>query len=191
MSQPPSAYVLQRVISEAQQALVSLRDEHGQIIEGPDEVLAALSDESIDAAGLLRRLGQAALDAKAYAAAAETRISDLEARHDRFKRQEAKYRELLLMAAQALETKKFADAELSFSISPGKPRVIITDADKLADELVKIEVVRTPVKDAIRTAIEDRNALIATMRDQGEEPPGEIEGAILSNGPPTLTIRSR
>lgn len=171
----PSAYVLQRVISEAQQALVSLRDDHGVILDGPQDVLDALADEGIDAAGLLRRLGQAALDAKAYAAAAEDRISDLEARRDRFKRQEAKYRELLLMAMMALGMNRFPSAEFNLSVSSGRPRVVITDEAALPDDLVTVKVIRTPDKTAIKSALEI----------------GEVPGAILSNAVPVLTVRAK
>lgn len=191
MSNPPSAYALNRVVSLALQSLEILRAEHGQIIEDDEAVLSALSQEGVTFEAVIARIGRAARQAKADAEAADAMIDDLTIRRDRFRRHESSWRGVILAAMQAVGLTKLSMPQFSLSISEGKLKVIITDESKLPDAVMNITVERTPNKDAIRLAIEDRQALISAMIENGEVPPGPFEGAILSNGPPKLTMRPK
>lgn len=178
----PTAYALQKVVSAAMQTLEMLRTEHGQVIDTPDEVIAALSEEGVDVATILRRLARATLDAKANAAAAEARMEDLQARRDRFKRWEATYRGVILDVMEAILPRdkdgkmKFADPEFSLSVSAGQPRVIITDEATVPEAYVTVTETKAVNKTQIKYALQ-----------LGEDVPG----ASLSNGGSVLTVRSK
>jgi Siphovirus Gp157 len=186
MSTPPSAFTLERVISEAQQAIARMLHEDGQIFENDETgLIEALNAENINVEGVLRKLVRGALDAKANAAAAKSRMDDLKARQARFEHQEEKYREAVLNVMQALGLKSFRDPEFSLSISPGKPKVIITDESKLSDDLVTVTVTRTPNKAAILKALLGGG-------DYAECEFSEVvNGAELANASSVLTVRTK
>jgi hypothetical protein len=188
---PPSAWTLQKVVSDAMRTLETLRTEHGVILDSGDDVLAALAEENVPVERLLRLLVARFLDDKSNGIAADLRIADLRQRRERFKRAEETMRAIAQQVMEAVGLKSAPLVEATLSLSAGNPKVIITDADKLPDNLVKIETIRTPDKAAIKTALEDRRALIDAARAQGEEPPPELEGAELSNGGSVLTVRTR
>lgn len=172
----PSAWQLQRVVAMAQATVVSLREDDGLIIETDDEVMTALSEEGVDVADVLRRLVQASLQAKADAAAAKQRITDLQMRRERFVRQEDAYRATVAAVMEALNLTSFRDPEFTLSLRAGQPKVLITDAGKIPPQLIEVSVIRTPDKAAIRTAL-----------DNGEDVPG----ASLSNGSTILTVNTK
>jgi hypothetical protein len=188
---PPSAWTLQKVVSDAMRTLETLRTEHGVILDSGDDVLAALAEENVPVERLLRLLVARFLDDKSNGIAADLRIADLRQRRERFKRAEETMRAIAQQVMEAVGLKSAPLVEATLSLSAGNPKVIITDADKLPDNLVKIETIRTPDKAAIKTALDDRRALIDAARAQGEEPPPELEGAELSNGGSVLTVRTR
>lgn len=172
----PSAFTLQRVISEAMSALDALRSEQGQVIETEDEILTSLQEEGIDLNTVLDRLIRAALDAKAAAAAATLRMDDLQVRKTRFQRREETCRQTLLAVMQAVELRKFATPEASLTITDGRPKVIITDEAQLPPSVIKTVVTRTPDKGAILSALRIGDI---------------IPGAVLGNAPPVLRVLTK
>jgi hypothetical protein len=176
MSAPPSAFALQRVISLAMSTIEALRTEHGQVIETDDDVVAALAQEGVSFEQIMARLGRAALQAKADAAAADAIIDDLRVRRDRFRKHEEAWRAVMLSAMEAVGLTKLQTVQFSVSITPGKPRVLIVDETLLPDELVTVTVTRTPDRVMIKQALYDN---------------GEVPGAVLSNSQPVITVRTR
>jgi hypothetical protein len=178
MNAAPNAWQLERVISLAMSTIEELRTEHGQVFSQDDDetLLASLAEEGVDVNQIIRRLVRAGLDAKASAAAADQRIDDLTARRDRFRRQAEKYRETVKSVMQELGLRNFPDAEFSLSLSPGQPKVIVTDESKLSDQFVTVTVTRTPDKVMIKQALYDN---------------GEVPGAILTNPGFVLTVRTK
>ena len=172
----PSAWQLQRVIGLAQATVVSLCEDHGLIVETDDDVLVALSDEGVDVASVIRRLVQAALQAKADAAAAKQRIADLQARRDRFVRQEEAFRATVAAVMEALNLTSFRDVEFSLSLRPGQSKVQIIDAGLIPAALTEVTVLTTPDKALIRAALAN-----------GEDVPG----AVMSNGSTILTVNTK
>jgi len=172
----PSAWQIQNAVALAQATTESLRSEHGQIIETSDELLTAFLEEGVDIPTLIRRMVRAALDAKSYSAAAAERMKDLRARKERFDRQEDAWRATVLAVMQAVELTKLSDAEFSLSISPGKPKLIITDPDELPAHLVEAVTTLVPLSADIKAA------LVA-----GEV----IPGATLAAPQPFLTVKVR
>jgi hypothetical protein len=189
----PTAYGLQRVVSAAMQTLEMLRTEHGLVVETDDELLAALADEQVDIPRVLTLLLRGAAEAASLAEGAKARIADQRQRMERFARDQQSKRDLAQQVMEAVGLKSFKCAEATASLSVGPTKVIVTEPDpkRLPDQWVTITVTRTPDKAAIRSAIEDRQALIKIMRERGEEPPPELEGAVLSNGGSVLTVRSK
>ena len=149
-----------------------------------DQIRAAVGEDDPDFAELvesetdllerLRKMLRAARLAEADAEATGEIIRDLHERKSRLKLRAEKLRGLTLFALQELGMKKLDAPDMSVSVRDGAPGVEITDASALPDRYVRIKV--EPDKAAIREALKD-----------GEE----IPGALLKNGSPALTIRSK
>jgi hypothetical protein len=174
---PPSSFTLQRVMSAAMSTLDVLRNEHGQIIE-EDDVLASLAEEGIDLATVLDRLIAAALEAKAMAAAAGQRVSDLQSRKARFQRQEETYRATLQAVMAEVGLRKHKAAEASLTITDSRPSAIVTDLDAL------IALMPSLVRETT-TLAPDKAAILAELAL------GPVPGALPSPPSTTLTIRPR
>lgn len=189
----PSAYALSAIVSQAMRTLETLRTEHGQVIDTDDELLAALAEENVPVKHLLTLLVRSSLDDKAMGEALESRIADMRQRRERFQRGEEAKRAVIQQVMEAVGLKSVKEPEFTLSLSVGRPKVIITEPDPrlLPDAWVTIAVTRTPDKAAIKTAIEDRQALIKVKLEQGEEPPPQLDGAMLSNATTVLRILSK
>lgn len=173
----PSSYVLQQVVALAQQAIVAMEHDDGLVFDSEGTgLIEALADEGVDVATIIRRLVRASLQARADIVAAEHRIADLRARRDRFRKREEHYRVTVGAVMEALSVSKFIDPEFSLSLSAGRPKVHITDALQIPSDMVEVTVLTTPDK-----------ALIKAAFDRGEDVPG----AMLSQAPPTLTLRTK
>jgi Siphovirus Gp157 len=199
MNAPPSAFALQRCVSEAMRTIETLREDHGQIFDTPDDVLAVLAEDGIGVVKILRQLTWAALEAKAAGIAVSVLITDLKMRADRFERQEAAYRSTVAMVMEALipadndGNRRLKEPQFSLTLAPGKPKVIVTETDprRLPDEWVTVVTTRTPDKARIKTALEERRAAINVALEHGMDAPPELEGVMLSQAPPVLTVRTR
>jgi Siphovirus Gp157 len=182
MNAPPSAFALQRCVSDAMRTLETLREDHGQVFDDSDSVLAALQDENIDVTRILRRLIGSALDDEASAAATKLRIADLKIRMERFERHEETKRGIAAMVMEALlpvdkkGNRTFSSPEFGLTLAPGKPKVIITSDKKVPEEFLLPPAERQPDKTKIKVAL-----------DAGTD----LDFAELSNGTPVLTVRSR
>jgi hypothetical protein len=173
VSGPPSAWTLQTVISIAQATLARLEAD-GTLDTDDAALLSQLRDEGADVETLLVRLLRAIGEAQANAASTDARISALGVRRSRFQRQHDSYRAATFAIMDALGLTKWKHAEFSASIIPGHPGVVITDEAALPEQFVRIT--RAPDKAALKEAL-----------SQGEV----IPGAELSNGLPTLTLRTK
>lgn len=169
----PSAWTIQSVMSIAQATLARM-EQDGTLDTDEAALMEALRDGGADVDGLLARLLRAADEAKANVAATGERIKDLDARHARFVRQNTEYRAAAYSILDALGLTKWRSAEFSVSVSSGRLGVVITDAAAIPLEFCKTVV--TPDKGHIKEALE-----------QGEV----IPGAELSNGIPTMTVRTK
>jgi hypothetical protein len=176
MNEYQDTWAVAHIVTIARDTLASLRDEHGQIIDGDAELLAALADEGVDVSTVLSRLGRAALDAAADVAAADARIEALRARRDRHLRREAAMRAALQQAMGALGLRKYRDAEFSASRRYGQAKLVITNAAEIPDDLVKESVTRSPLRPEIRAAM-----------DAGRTVPG----VLLDNTAPVLTLLTK
>jgi hypothetical protein len=146
------------------------------------------ADEETDAAALLATIARDVPEASDIIAAlvraideAETAMegvaSRMQALATRQKRHRAKIdtmRGLLLTVMEAAGQTKWRHPEFTVTVSNGRPGVLITDEAVLPEWFVEVE--RKPKKDAIKRDLE-----------QGLSVPG----AELSNGFPTITVRTK
>lgn len=120
---------------------------------------------------VLTRLVAIEREADAMAKAIASRVADLQARRQRAERRKDMARGLMLRVMQAADIKKAPLVEATVSVTKGRDSVEVTDESKLPDNVVR--VVRTPDKGLIREALAV----------------GEVPGARMKTGEPTITVR--
>jgi hypothetical protein len=169
----PSAWTLQQVMSIAQATLARMEAD-GTLDTDEAALMDVLRQEVPEVDEVITRLLRARGEARAYVEAIEARMDDLAQRANRYAKQADAYRAAVYAIFDALGMTKWKHAEFTAGISPGRPGVVITDPDALPDAVVK--VTRTPDRTAIKEALA-----------HGEVVPG----AELSNGLPTMTVRTK
>jgi len=174
MTEAPSAWTIENVMSVALATVSRLREEDGEIITDDAELFAALSAEGADVQTIVRRLVRASQEAKADAASVAARIADLGTRKARFAKREEAYRAALFAIMDALGLTTMKEAEFSLSISAGRAMPVVADEAALPETYW--QTTRSIDKAAINA---DAKAGIV------------IPGVEMSNGAPSLTIRSK
>lgn len=172
---PPSPHRVEQAMSVAQSTLARLEAE-GTINPETDEteLLALLAQEGADIEHVLRRFIAAALEADALADAAKARLDAIAERRARFQRRHEAYRGAAFAIMDALGLTRIEDAEFTATI--GKPRAQCVVTDEAAIPERYFETVRKL-----------RKADLADDVKAGVVVPG----AELTNGLPSLTIRSK
>lgn len=165
----PSPFQLQAVMSIAQAAASRLQAD-GVL----DEDGAALFAECPDAETMLVRVLRAMDEAASNADAVNVRITDLDMRWKRFKRQRDELRGVAFAIMEALNIAKFKHPEFTVSVQAGRPGVVVTDAAALPTEYVRVET--SPDLTKIKAALA-----------RGEV----IPGAELTNGAPSIIVRTK
>jgi Siphovirus Gp157 len=123
---------------------------------------------------VLSKLVENARDAETMADAIKARKSELGERQARFERKYEAMRKLILSVMERADLPKFQLIEATLSMRHLPPSPIVIDATALPDNCVRIE--RKPDMKAIE-------AEIAGGR--------EVQGVAMSNGKPSLTIRTK
>lgn len=100
-------------------------------------------------------------------------MKEMSERRDRYGRQQEAARDGIFRIMQAAELTKLELPEATLSVRPGAVRVVITDEADLPDSFVRVK------READKAAIKD--ALKAGQF---------VPGAALSNGGPTLHVRT-
>jgi len=167
----PSAWQLEQVMSIAQAAARRLEAD-GTL----DDDGAALFAECPDAETMLVRVLRAMDEAASNADAVNARITDLDVRWKRFKRQHEELRGVAFAMMEALGVRKFKHPEFTASIQPGPKRVLVTDDTAVPAEFFETEVVTTLNLTKLKAAL-----------SRGEV----ISGAVLTNAAPVLTVRTK
>jgi len=165
----PSAYTLQSVMSLVSQARARMAEDGVIDTDG-----AELFAECPDAETALLRVCRAIDEAAGNADAVGARMTDLDARWKRHKRQHEELRALLVAMLEAMALDKWRHPEFTVSLSAGKPGVVVTDVAALPDTFVRIK--REPDKVAIGCAL-------AEGRD--------VPGAMRTNAQPVLRITTK
>lgn len=131
-------------------------------------------DGCTDAGDFVAFWARKAREDEATVEALRSIIDDMWTRSQRLSSRAAKQRTLAMALMDAIGEKKIVRPDITVAISPGRPKVIISDETALPEAYVRTK--REPNKVAILEALE-----------QGKSVPG----ATLSNRTPTLTIRTK
>jgi hypothetical protein len=121
---------------------------------------------------LSQRLLGKILETKAMVSVQKEILDSLKERKIRFETREEQLRALLQNALNLAGLRKLEFPEATVSVTPGRQSVVIVDEGQLPDEFMKIE--KRPDKSAIKEVL--ARGL-------------PVEGAALSNGAETLTVR--
>lgn len=140
-----------------------------------DEEAWALSLESeTEALDLFRQIEQRRQSAAHLAGAIASNIAELQLRQERFVQRERAMRSLMFKLMEQASLKRIELPEATVTIRAGSPQVVILDHRDLPDELCRIK--READKSAVREALNNG---------------AELKGAYLSNGIPSLSIRTK
>ena len=139
-----------------------------------EQFLADVIEGETDVFDVLSILVRQAMESKAMAVGLAEYGKDIGERRARLERRVEAKRALISSIMDAAGISKAALPEATLSVSPARQKAVVDDADKLPDDLVRIE--RKPDMAAIKAAIEAGR---------------EIAGVHMSNGEPTLTVRVR
>jgi len=159
-----------------EQAMSAYQSARARLLaEDPDaDIDAVLGAETDDVREILSRLLTAEQWSSAMADGAKAMIADMETRRHRFVRHKETARSVIFAVMEVLESRKEAFPHGSISISAGRPAAVIMDETALSDRFVTIK--RVPNRAEIAAALKD----------------GEVvDGAVMSNSFPVLTIRGR
>lgn len=169
----PSAYQLEQAMAVLLSARERLLTEEPDLADD-DKLFQDMLDGETDALDVLRRVIRASIEAKALAQAAQARIDEIRERKERFMRRSDALRGMAFAAMDALGLRKMEEGDFTASLRPGQPAVVITDETRLPEAFVRVK--REPDK-----------ALISAALKAGQN----VDGAELSNGMPTITVRTR
>lgn len=179
ISRPPSGYAIEAAITAwhaARQRLLledpSLEDDEAALVE-------LLGPEEGDVQDVLARLIRGAVHASLMADAAQKRIDTMIGRLERYMGRAATMRATAFAIMDSVGLKKLELEDATASIRSGNPKVTITDLDALPGIYVRETVKREA----------DKVTLLAVLKSL--KPDETIPGAELSNGVPSLAIRTR
>lgn len=139
--------------------------------EDPD--FAELMASETDIQDRLVRILRAARHTEAQSEALAGILRDNKDRKARLDNKAERLRGVVLQAMSDLGLTKLTAPDLSASVGTSRPSVVITDEAALPDEVCALK--RVPSKTAIAAALAE----------------GPVTGASMSNGAPSLTIRTR
>lgn len=169
---PPSAWRIEQAMATWASTRARLLHDDAELAHDEAALSRLIGPEEGDVRDVLARVLRAARHAEAMADAAKEQIADMKGRQDRYKRRSEQLRATGFAILDALGEARFETGDLTASIRAGVPSLILDETAELPDQYVRIT--RSP----------DRAAIIADLR-QGVV----IDGAVLSNGIATLSIR--
>lgn len=139
-----------------------------------EELRADMLEGELDIDKVLARLVRLERETAAMAGACETQAQELTIRRDRFALRGKAFRAAMLNVMGAADLRKFELPQATISVRSGQPSVVIVDENALPENVIRIK--REPNKTAIKEALIGGHS---------------IPGATLSNGAPSLAIRSK
>ena len=164
-------YRLHLALSALHAGVATLRGEDADLNLDVD---ALLPDAAADVDAAILGVLRAARHATALSESAKAMADDLAERARRFKARSDRLKGIALGAMDAMQRKKIEAPDLTASVRNGVPGVVVTDETALPDSYWRT------------TRSVDKAALAETLK-AGEV----VAGAELSNGMPSIQIRSR
>jgi Gp157 protein len=176
MNDVVSGYRIQQALSSWQSARARLLREDAELAHDEAMLAELLGDETENVQDILARLLRAAVHATAMASAAADQIETIKGRQDRYKRRAETMRSTAYAIFDAVGTTKMELPDLTASIRRGTQSAMIIDEAAVPDKFVEI----------VTTRKIDKAVVLSTLK-AGEEVPG----CFLSNGLPSLAIRTK
>ena len=159
---------------ELQYHLEAVLREHPELLEDDELKLDLIEGEGFNEVltGVVERISEA----KSMVDAISLRLKSLNERKTRFSRQREFWRAVALRLMQSVELDKIQLTEATVSVTKGRLVVVVTvDPKDLPEEFQRVKIEA------------DKKVLLEALKN-GVDVGG---GAALSNGPPTLTIRTK
>jgi hypothetical protein len=161
-----------------QQATLALRAGRQRLIEAdPDmalEIAEDLPEEAKAVEDAIVRVCRAAIEAEDLERAAKERAAATAARAKRFGARADELRGVAFAALDALGKTRLVAGDLTVSLRAGRQTAVVTDEEKIPDEYFDVEFIRKLNKKRLN---EDVEAGVV------------VEGAVLGNARPVLTIK--
>ena len=137
-------------------------------------IAADLPNETMDVEAALLAVARMVVQAERLEEMSNNILKDQQDRKKRFGNRADRGRGILLAAMDALGYLRLEHPDLTISLGRGKAAGVITDETKLTDDYIRTR--KEPDKTKIAEALQDGVV---------------VEGAVLSNTLPTVTIRTR
>ena len=161
------------ILADYQRKKADLLAAFPELAEDEQALLDTLEGEAglHDALAAMIRKAQ---EAEAFEEACASLIAAKSARRSRFGQQSIALRDAVLSLMQAAGLRKLEMPDFTASVAQGRGKVVITDEAALPDQFFRVS--RAPNKTAVSDALKDGQT---------------VPGALMSNGEPTLTVRTR
>jgi hypothetical protein len=171
----PGAFAVSNAMTALQQAKERLLALDPSIIDDEKLLLDSIESEAEgDPFAVIDRLVAIALEAEDMAELANVRATELAERKARFTRRNERLRGVVLDMLEALGVSRLERVQYTASIGNAPAKVLVAEDAALPDEYVRIT--RAPNKTAIGDALKAGTV---------------IEGAVMSNPGPRLTLKTR
>lgn len=172
----PSGYKIEQAMSAWQAARARLLEGDADLARDEAALTELLGEEEADVRTILTRLLRGAVHAEAMASAASDQMEVLKGRHARYKARGQTMRQVAFNIMDVMGEKKVELPDLTASVRKGQQSAMIVDEAAVPDIYVEIVETRKP----------DRATILSVLKSGGDVP-----GTFLSNGLPTLSIRTK
>lgn len=176
MADAPSSYSVQQALAVWQSTRARLLSEDPDLAADEAQLITQLEAETEDLAIVKQRLVAAIVTADMLADNCQGLAENLLARNARYRHRCNQYRAALLAIMECTGERRYESAQATVSLRQGSPGVVVTDESQIPLQYWRVETSRRV----------DRAAILAALR-QGED----VEGTVLANGMPTLSVRTR
>jgi hypothetical protein len=176
MDRVPSPRAVQTALACWHSTRARLLTDDADLAQDEEQLATLLGAETEDLAEIKTHLARAIVVADQMATVADAMGADLLARRNRYRRRVLSYKAALLAILDAVGASRFEAPDVTVSMRAGPPAVVVTDEKQLPERFFRIETTRKVDKAALNIALRD-----------GEV----IDGAMLSNGPTGLSVRSK
>lgn len=169
-----SGFRIEQAMAAWQAARARLLADDADLARDEAALTDLLGPEEGEIDAILARLLRSARHAKSMADAAAELVDDMQTRKARYTRRNESLRATAFAIMDAIGQKKIELADITATIRNGQPSVIVTDEATVPDIYVRTErkIDKATVLSALKSGL-------------------TVEGCVLSNSLPTLSIRSK
>lgn len=174
MSDAPSGYRIEQALAAWMSARSRLLSDDAELAHDEAALTELLGPEEGEIDAILARLLRAARYAKSMSDGAAELIEEMQARKARYTRRNEALRATAFAIMDALGKKKTELPDITASVRAGQPSVVVVDEEVVPEIYIRTErkIDKATVLSALKSGL-------------------TVEGCVLSNSLPTLSIRSR